>query len=207
MEGRLLVDGGDVGRLALGSGEEVTLDVELETCIMRRRRHQCPCRNALVNNDNGPLATWFSSSIWVLRTFEVVQVWVKVTPFLASTYLPSRSPAIAFDLASRVPATRNATLLGARVCLSNPIASDDQFHFPSTFLISSGARGWDNDGGDLDDACFREVRNSSNPTVQSPNPVPPDSASVEVQCRTRASRRKLSRTGVSRIATARGGDN
>lgn len=32
MEGRLLVDSGNVSRLALGSGEEVTLDVELETC-------------------------------------------------------------------------------------------------------------------------------------------------------------------------------
>lgn len=47
---------------------------------------------------------------------EVVQVWVKVTPFFGSTYLPSMSPRIAFDLASRVPATLNATLLGARVC-------------------------------------------------------------------------------------------
>ena len=33
VEGRLLVDGSDVGRLALGSGKEVTLDVELEAYL------------------------------------------------------------------------------------------------------------------------------------------------------------------------------
>lgn len=62
-----------------------------------------------------PLATWFSNSIWVLRMFVVVQVWVKVTPFLGSTYLASMSPLMVLDLASRVPWTLKATLLGALV--------------------------------------------------------------------------------------------
>jgi hypothetical protein len=35
VEGRLLVDSGNVGRLALGSGKEMTLDVELETWEFR----------------------------------------------------------------------------------------------------------------------------------------------------------------------------
>jgi hypothetical protein len=38
VERGLLVDGSHVGRLALGGGKEVTLDVELEACEMKNVR-------------------------------------------------------------------------------------------------------------------------------------------------------------------------
>jgi hypothetical protein len=60
---------------------------------------------AVAKSSFNPLAIWFSNSTWVLNKLVVVHAWVKVMPFLKSTYLPSMSPAIAADLASRVPAT------------------------------------------------------------------------------------------------------
>lgn len=44
-----------------------------------------------------------------------------VKPFLKSTYLPSMSPAMTFDLESRVPATLKVTLEGVRVLTSSEV--------------------------------------------------------------------------------------
>lgn len=52
---------------------------------------------------------------------ETPRTWVKVKPFLKSTYLPSMSPAMALDLSSRVPATLNVTLEGVRVLTSREV--------------------------------------------------------------------------------------
>jgi len=48
VEGRLLVDGSDVGRLALGSGKEVTLDVELEAYL---KSFRCQSRSYIDRSD------------------------------------------------------------------------------------------------------------------------------------------------------------
>lgn len=56
-----------------------------------------------------PFAMLFSNSSWDFKTLEVVQPWVKMTPFAASTYLPSMSPLMAADLESRKPATLKVT--------------------------------------------------------------------------------------------------
>jgi len=49
---------------------------------------------------------------------------VKVKPFLKSTYFPSMSPAMAAELASRIPATLKMTLEGVAVLTSRAIPLD-----------------------------------------------------------------------------------
>ena len=67
-----------------------------------------------------PLASWFSSSTWVLRTLAVVQAWVKVRPFLESRYLASMSPIIASDLVW-LPWTLKVTPEGVFVLTSSDV--------------------------------------------------------------------------------------
>lgn len=47
--------------------------------------------------------------------------WVKIKPCLKSTYLPSMSPAMAFEVASLAPATLKVTLEGVKVLTSSEV--------------------------------------------------------------------------------------
>ena len=84
-----------------------------------------------------PFAIWFSSSSSVRSTLAVVQAldlisqrqyvqwstasltWVKVKPFLKSTYFPSMSPATSPDWLSRTPNALKVTFDGVSVLTSS----------------------------------------------------------------------------------------
>lgn len=65
-----------------------------------------------------PFASCPSSSRLVLSELFVSQVWVRVTPFLPSTYFPSISPRMVFLMSSLTMAVLKRTPLGALVFTS-----------------------------------------------------------------------------------------
>lgn len=116
MEGRLLVDGSEDGRLlGLGwveGGSEVQLQ-SLGDLVL-----QLDLGSEEVGGGPGLYISFFTERRKEGRT------WVKVKPFLKSTYFPSMSPAIAAELASRIPATLKITLEGVAVLTSRAIPLD-----------------------------------------------------------------------------------
>lgn len=71
-----------------------------------------------VRSNLRPLRMMLSSSTWLRRILEVVQDWVKVSPWFLSVHFPSMSPLMMSALASRAPWTLKQTLEGVCVLTS-----------------------------------------------------------------------------------------
>jgi hypothetical protein len=104
-----------------------------EECALRREERAREADGSSRNKKEGMVSANTIKEISGARAkCEVVEVvgeqptrpartWVKVTPFLKSTYLPSMSPLIAFEVASLLPATLKVTLEGVRVLTSSEV--------------------------------------------------------------------------------------
>ena len=118
MEGRLLVDGSKDGRLLGLGGVKSGSEVQLQSL-----------GNLVLQLDLGSEEVGGGPSLYLLALFSkscenTRRTWVKVKPFLKSTYFPSMSPAMAAELASRIPATLKMTLEGVAVLTSRAIPLD-----------------------------------------------------------------------------------